>query len=314
MRTATGFGNRNNIAGNNITNSGVINVNNSGNGVGPGGWVIVNTLLNSAGTINVNSGVFATDGNASVTGSAIVNVAPGGVFSNHDSTAITIGALNGAGDVTPAQGGNGTFNLTSGRRQPLGHAFQASSTAPKYHGRHRRFDRCGLPDADQDRDGRRNAHGREHVYSGSTAVNAGTLSIFGGGSIAASAVTVNANGTLNVANTAQGFNSRATMIGNNVSGSGVININNSGSGISGGWVRVNTGSALNFSGTMQYQLGRLRNRRQRQRGRDPRLGHGQRRLGWRLHESFVLGRHHRRAQWRGRRDAAGAKPGTAVTT
>ena len=113
LRTCAGFGNRSNIAANTITGSGVINVNNAANSTGntDGGWVRTSGL-NFSGTINVNSGVFGTDGGA-ITGTATVNVASGAVFTNH-SGSITIGALNGSGDVTPAQTGGGTYGFTVG--------------------------------------------------------------------------------------------------------------------------------------------------------------------------------------------------------
>ena len=119
VRTVTGYAARENIAGDSITGSGTINVSNSGTGVA-GGWAIAGgvSALNFTGTINVNSGVFGTDGLVGVkgvfAGSATVNVAAGGVLVNHWSSGFTIGALNGAGDVTPAQNGNGTYNLTLG--------------------------------------------------------------------------------------------------------------------------------------------------------------------------------------------------------
>ena len=124
VNTATGFAARATIAGNAITGSGVISVNNSGTGIG-GGWVRVNTAtaMNFNGTINIYSGVFGTDsagGAAVITGSATVNVFSGGVFTNHSSASVTIGALNGVGNVTPAQTGNGTYNLTLGAGNATG--------------------------------------------------------------------------------------------------------------------------------------------------------------------------------------------------
>jgi autotransporter-associated beta strand protein len=114
-RNIAGFANRRQISGYNITGTGVINVNNAGPGL-DGGWSLVTgSTLNFDGTINVNSGVFATDVYATVAGSATVNVAAGAVFSNHHATGgVTIGALNGSGDVTPAQNMDLTLNLTVG--------------------------------------------------------------------------------------------------------------------------------------------------------------------------------------------------------
>ncbi len=117
-RTVSGFASRSAIAGNAITGSGIIDVNNAGSGL-TGGWVIANTAqaMNFTGTLNINSGVFGTDGAGGagvIAGSATVNVAAGGVFVNHSSASVTIGGLNGAGEVTPAQSGNGTYGLTVG--------------------------------------------------------------------------------------------------------------------------------------------------------------------------------------------------------
>ena len=113
VRSSAGFSNRSNIAANTIAGSGVIDVNNAANSAGntDGGWVRTSGL-NFSGTINVNSGVFGTDGGA-IQGTATVNVASGAVFTNH-SGSITIGALNGSGVVTPAQVGNGTYAFTVG--------------------------------------------------------------------------------------------------------------------------------------------------------------------------------------------------------
>jgi autotransporter-associated beta strand protein len=70
-RTALGFANRSTIAASAITGSGTINVNNAGSGVA-GGWVTMSggNALNFSGTININSGVFATDNSGTVQGSA----------------------------------------------------------------------------------------------------------------------------------------------------------------------------------------------------------------------------------------------------
>ena len=117
-QTNQGFGSRSNIAGNAISGSGVINVNNAGSGIG-GGWVIANAsnAMNFSGTLNIDSGVFGTDGSGGggvIPGTATVNVASGGVFTNHASSGVTIGTLNSEGNVTPAQSGGGTYNLTVG--------------------------------------------------------------------------------------------------------------------------------------------------------------------------------------------------------
>ena len=114
---ATGFTSRLPIAGTAISGSGVIDVNNAGSGV-TGGWVIDErgSTMNFSGTDQHLFGRFRDrQRTAAVTGSATVNVFPGGVFTNHSvRSGVTIGGLNGGGDVTPAQRTNGTYNLTLG--------------------------------------------------------------------------------------------------------------------------------------------------------------------------------------------------------
>ena len=72
----------------------MINVNNAGSGIN-GGWVYATSpnAMNFSGTININSGVFTTDGQQGasvIQGTATVNVASGGVFSNHSSNGVPI--------------------------------------------------------------------------------------------------------------------------------------------------------------------------------------------------------------------------------
>ena len=389
VRTSAGFGSRSSIAGNNIGGSGVINVNNAANTAGntDGGWATVSGgTLNFSGTINVNSGVFATDGQSTVTGTSTVNVAAGAVLATHDNKGWTIGPLNGAGDVTPAQSGGGTYSLTVGNGNGsgaftgiihgnnssggtdgsmeagylaltktgagtevltgnntftgqltinggvlstnniqnggtasglgagtgaiwlLGGALQYTGTGGTY-GTTNRGIQLGTSGGTIDASGTgplvfssggggqggagqtgaatltltgsntgantfgyviNNASGTTslvkngagqwvliaaNTYSGGTTVNGGTLSIANGGSASSTAITVNANGTLNLTQTNQGFGSRSNIAGNAISGSGVINVNNAGSGIGGGWAIANASNAMNFSGTLNINSG-----------------------------------------------------------
>jgi fibronectin-binding autotransporter adhesin len=122
-RTVAGFANRSPIAGSAITGSGVINVNNASGGL-TGGWstMLGASAMNFTGTININSGVFATDSAGGVRGSATVNIAPGAVMALHSAAnGWVIGGLNGSGDVTTAQSGSPTYNLTLGAGNASGY-------------------------------------------------------------------------------------------------------------------------------------------------------------------------------------------------
>ena len=193
-RSTTGFANRKPIAGSAVTGSGVINVNNAAGGIN-GGWATINaSTLNFSGIINVNSGVLATDSAGVVAGTATLNVASGGVAALHNATSgWTIGPLNGAGDVAVAQGTAGpTYTLT------LGNGNGSGTFSGIIHGNNSNTADGGIEAGFLALT--KTGTGNEvltgvNTYSGSTAVNGGTLSINGGGSIAASAVTVNANGT-----------------------------------------------------------------------------------------------------------------------
>ena len=110
VRTLPGYANRMVILGNAITGSGVINVNNAGSGIN-GGWTEVSGgagSLNFSGTININSGVFGRDNTNTNTilGTATVNLAAGAVFGAGRGGNSTIGALNGAGDVSSLWSGS----------------------------------------------------------------------------------------------------------------------------------------------------------------------------------------------------------------
>jgi autotransporter-associated beta strand protein len=107
IRTGTGFAARGG-SHSGITSSGVINANGAAGGLN-GGWFYLEGTNNFTGTVNINSGVLQTDAGGSVLGSATVNIAPGAVMGLHATNlGWTIGGLNGAGDVTPAQAGQGS--------------------------------------------------------------------------------------------------------------------------------------------------------------------------------------------------------------
>ena len=182
IRTSTGFGSRSTIAASAITGSGVINVNSPSSGIG-GGWVIMNgaSALNFSGTININSGVLATDNGGGVQGTANVNVAQGGVMALHNATnGWTIGALNGAGDVTPAQGTNGpTYNLTVGAGNATG------SFSGIIHGNNSTASSDGSMEAGyltltKVGSGTQILSG-SNTYTGNTTISGGTLTIGGAG-------------------------------------------------------------------------------------------------------------------------------------
>ncbi|MFO1528305.1 MAG: hypothetical protein U1F77_00920 [Kiritimatiellia bacterium] len=66
-----------------------------------------------AGTINVNSGVLTRDNTSAnnINTTAMVNVAANAVFGSRGGGVI-IGALNGAGDVSPLWSGGNATSLT----------------------------------------------------------------------------------------------------------------------------------------------------------------------------------------------------------
>ena len=239
-----GFGSRTNIAGNNITGSGVIDVNNTGSGIS-GGWVYVTSpnAMNFSGTININSGVFSTDGQQGagvIQGTATVNVASGGVFSNHSSNGVTIGALNGAGDVTPAQAGGGTYNLT------VGNGDGSGTFSGIIHGNNSTASSDGSMEAGYLSLTKTGA-GIEvltgaNTYTGATTVSGGTLAITGAGVLGSghypASITNNAalvfnsstNQTLagaisGAGSLTQSGNNVLTLSGNNSSYSGPITVN-----------------------------------------------------------------------------------------
>ena len=179
VRTALGFAARQTLAGSAITGSGVINANSPGPGLA-GGWVRTSGL-NFTGTINVNSGVFGTDSSGVIAGSAVVNVAPGAVFTNHSSVSITIGALNGAGDVTPAQSGGGTYNLTLGANNLSGSyagIIHGNNTTSATDGTME----CGFLSPTKIGTGTQILSGA-NTYTGATTISEGTLALAGGSAI-----------------------------------------------------------------------------------------------------------------------------------
>ena len=105
--------------------------------------------------------------------------------------------------------------------------------------------------------------------SGATSIGGGTLSLqdttaFG------SAVSVGPGGTLNLVRTSAGFANRSAIAASAITGSGVIDVNSTTSGIGGGWVIMNGATAPEFHGNDQHQF---RCSGHRQRRRRARFGH-----------------------------------------
>ncbi len=124
VRTGLGYANRSPIAANAISGSGTINVNNAGSGIA-GGWAIINggtNSLNYSGVINVNSGTFARDSTnvTNINGTATVNLAAGTMFGAGRGGNSTIGALNGAGDVSSLWAGTNAGSITIGNGNASG--------------------------------------------------------------------------------------------------------------------------------------------------------------------------------------------------
>ena len=117
--------------------------------------------------------------------------------------------------------------------------------------------------------------GANITYTGTTNVNGGTLGLqdttaFG------SAINVGTAGMLKLVRTSAGFGSRSSIAGNNIGGSGVINVNNAANtagNTNGGWATV-SGGTLELLRHDQRELGRFRHRRAVNRHRHV---HGQRR-------------------------------------
>ena len=121
-RTALGFASRDNLLGDNVSGTGILNINNSGTGVA-GGWTTVTVAngLTMAGTINVNTGVLTRDNTTAnnINTTATVNVAANGVLGTRGG-GIVIGALNGAGHVSPLWGSANATTLTVGNGDGTG--------------------------------------------------------------------------------------------------------------------------------------------------------------------------------------------------
>ena len=91
--------------------------------------------------------------------------------------------------------------------------------------------------------------GLNSVYSGSTSVSGGTLTLQDTRNFV-SAITVGASGTLNLVRSVAGISGKTAITGP-ISGDGTINVNNSGSGTSGGWVTfIGSAGLNNFTGTI----------------------------------------------------------------
>ena len=181
-RTANAFANRKQIAGTALSGNGVINVNCTTAGIG-GGWIYVGGASgwNFGGTINVNSGVLTRDNTTvnNITGSATVNVASGGIFGTRGGGVI-IGALNGAGEVSPIWSSANATTLTLGNGDGSGtftgviHGNGTSSTDGNIEGGTLALVKIGA--------GVETLSGN-NTYTGTTTIAGGTLALGATGSI-----------------------------------------------------------------------------------------------------------------------------------
>jgi fibronectin-binding autotransporter adhesin len=118
-RSVNGFTNRTTIGGNALVlNGGTLSIDSTTNGLA-GGWVTVNGSsgsLSGAGTININSGVFARDNTQvnTINTTATVYVASGAYFGAGRGGNSTIGALNGEGTVSTLWSGSNAGSITIG--------------------------------------------------------------------------------------------------------------------------------------------------------------------------------------------------------
>ncbi len=198
VRTALGIAGRSPIMGNTVTGSGIININNAGSGIA-GGWTTFSggtSSLNFSGTLNVNSGVFARDNTnpTTINGSATVNVAAGAAFGAGRGGNSTIGALNGAGDVSTLWSSSNAGSITLGNGGGSGtftgiiHGNGSSGTDGALEGGVLSLIKTG---------GGTQILAGANTYSGTTTISGGTLQLGDGasghdGSLATGSVTDNA--------------------------------------------------------------------------------------------------------------------------
>ena len=94
-------------------------------------------------------------------------------------------------------------------------------------------------------------------YTGPTTVSGGALTLQDTTNFNGSEITLSPGATLNLVRSAAGFGSRAQITGL-ITGGGTINVNNAGSGSSGGWATFANGFGLsNFTGTVNVNSGGL---------------------------------------------------------
>jgi autotransporter-associated beta strand protein len=180
-RSVNGFASRSKVTGL-ITGSGTINVNSPTSGIG-GGWVIFSSasvgLSNFTGQLNVNSGVLTMDNLAGVlTGNPELNVNSGGLFALRGQN-ISVDALTGNGDVfnsytpTPVvltigvNNGSGTFS-------GIIHGNGTGSADGQLE--------QGIVNLNMSGIGTETLAGA-NTFSGSTAVNSGTLDLANSGAL-----------------------------------------------------------------------------------------------------------------------------------
>jgi fibronectin-binding autotransporter adhesin len=212
-RTALGFDNRENILGGISSGTGTININNSGTGVA-GGWttIAVANGLTMAGAININSGVLTRDNTTAdnINTTATINVDANGVLGTRGG-AVTIGALNGAGKVSPLWSNASSTTLTLGNGNGSGsfsgiiHGNGSSAVDGNIEGGTLALTKIG--------NGTQILSGA-NTYTGATTITTGTLEV--NGSLASgSTVGIGTAGTLSGIGT---INGNTTL-----TGAGVIN-------------------------------------------------------------------------------------------
>ena len=181
------------IAGTSATGATSMSLNGHTLQVGGNGshFALFNTTATGSGTIQVNNNGYLQVGHSGKTSSAtmgdvVVNVASGGHFTIDNNSTVTVEGLTGAGTIQMDGGTGGTINIDADRGS---YTFSGSITSTPnltmsgYSTGTQTFNLAG------------------NTTLGTVAVNGGTLNLSSTGTLAASAVTVGANGTLGLGST-----------------------------------------------------------------------------------------------------------------